>query len=405
MLRHNPRCDHQNLMGMSIRFDQVDALSGNQVLNGVFPVSSSIDSSLPSDFSPRRIAIIKPSALGDVVMSLPVLNAARQAWPNAHISWVINKGLVGLLEHHPAIDELITFDRKGFGQGVGGAARFASWLWSLRQHNFDLVIDLQGLLRSGLMARATGAKYRVGLAESREGSTRFYTHKIQTLDETNVDVHAVDRLMKVAAGLGIAKREEKPSFFWPRTLRTQAWARNTLENLPRPWVGYTLGARWQTKRWPVENFVKLAEMVSDNFGGSVVLIGGGEDSILGQKFLNESQNRLGAVSNLLGKTTLPELQAICGEVDLLVSNDTGPLHVGAALGTPTVGIFTCTRTARTGAYARNAASVSTKVDCAGSLQKTCNHTKCFAELDARKVYQAVANQLYAEGFGMKSAVA
>lgn len=379
---------------------------GNQVRNGVVPVSSSIDSCLPPDFSPRRIAIIKPSALGDVVMALPVLNAARQAWPNARISWVINKGLVGLLEHHPAIDELITFDRKGFGQGISGAFKFGAWLWSLRRHNFDLVIDLQGLLRSGLMARATGAKYRVGLAESREGSTRFYSHTIPTMDDVpNGDIHAVDRLMKLATGLGVTDPGDKPSFFWPRTLRTQAWARNTLEHLPRPWVGYTIGARWQTKRWPVEHFVKLADMVSANFGGSLILIGGNEDKLLGQKFVHEAKDRFPSMTNLIGSTTLPELQSLCGEIDLLVTNDTGPLHVAAAMGTPTVGIFTCTRTARTGAYAKNAASVVTKVDCAGSLHKTCSHTKCFAELDARKVYQAVANQLYSEGFGQKSAVA
>lgn len=368
-------------------------------------MASSLETCLPIGYSPRRVAIIKPSALGDVVMSLPVLNAARQAWPNAHISWVINKGLVGLLEHHPAIDELITFDRKGFGAGIGGAARFAGWLWSLRRHHFDLVIDLQGLLRSGLMARATGAKYRVGLAESREGSTRFYTHKIITLNESDADTHAVQRLMKVASDLGVSRPHEKPNFFWPRTLRTQAWARGALENLPRPWVGYTLGARWQTKRWPVENFVKLAESVSSEFGGSIILIGGPEDSLLAQKFFAESRGRSNQILNLAGKTSLPELQAICGEIDLLISNDTGPLHVSAALGTPTVGIFTCTRTERTGAYANNAVSVVTKVDCAGSLLKSCSHTKCFAELDVRRVLQAVGKQLQDNGFNEKSAVA
>jgi len=102
---------------------------------------------------------------------------------------------------------------------------------------------------------------------------------------------------------------------------------------------------------------------------------------------------------------LPELQAICGEIDMLISNDTGPLHVASALGTPTVGIFTCTRTARTGAYSANAASVTTKVDCAGSLLKNCSHTKCFAELEPRRVYNAAANQLHGLGFGVRSAVA
>ena len=357
------------------------------------------------DFEPRRIAIIKPSALGDVVMSLPVLNAARQAWPNAQISWIINKNLIGLLEHHPAIDELITFDRKGFGQGVGGALRFGSWLWSLRQRNYDLVIDLQGLLRSGLMSRATGAKYRVGLAESREGSKWFYTNHIKTMEQKGQDVHAVDRLMTLANSLQMTEMGDKPNFFWPRTLRSQAWARKVLEPLPRPWVGYTLGARWQTKRWPVEQFLKISEQVRSNFGGSMILIGGPEDEDLAERFKAGVKDSSASFANLVGHTSLPELQAICGEIDMLISNDTGPLHVASALGTPTVGIFTCTRTARTGAYSANAASVTTKVDCAGSLLKNCSHTKCFAELEPRRVYNAAANQLHGLGFGIRSAVA
>ncbi|MFM7318644.1 MAG: glycosyltransferase family 9 protein [bacterium] len=404
MLRQSSRPDYHLAMKKGRACPDTLTLNGT-VSNGVVLVPSTTQPILPADFEPRRIAIIKPSALGDVVMSLPVLNAARQVWPNARISWIINKNLVGLLDHHPGIDELITFDRRGFGSGIGGAVRFFGWLWSLRQHNFDMVIDLQGLLRSGLMARATGARYRVGLAESREGSTRFYTHKVDTIDIPSGDVHAVERLMRLSAGLGMTKPGDKPSFFWPRTLRTQAWARNTLESLPRPWIGYTIGARWQTKRWPVEQFVKVAEMTRASFGGSVILIGGQEDMLLSQKFMAEARDRLGPVTNLIGSTTLHELQSICGEIDLLVTNDTGPLHVAAATGTPTVGIFTCTRTARTGAYAPNAAAVTTKVDCAGSLQKTCSHTKCFGELDSRRVYQAVANQLHGLGFGTKSAVA
>ncbi|MBI1325244.1 glycosyltransferase family 9 protein [bacterium] len=373
--------------------------------NGAVPVSIAPIAGLPEGYEPRRVAIIKPSALGDVVMSLPVLNAARQAWPNARISWVINKGLVGLLEHHPAIDELITFDRKGFGEGIGGAMRFAKWLWSLRQHNFDMVLDLQGLLRSGLMSRATGAKYRVGLAESREGSRWFYTHHIPTLKHKNEDIHAVDRLMKVAETMGFVKPAAEPNFFWPRTLRSQAWARKTLEDLPRPWVGYTLGARWQTKRWPVEQFVKLVDQVQTSFGGSVILIGSPEDVELSKRFTAVAGNRFGRITDLAGKTTLPELQSMCGELDLLVSNDTGPLHVASAQGTPTVGIFTCTRPARTAAYAENTSCVTTKVDCAGNLLKSCSHTKCFAELEPRRVYVAVANQLHELGFGTRSAVA
>src|SRR5215207_8337192 len=140
----------------------------------------------------RRIAIIKPSALGDIVHSLPVLTALRQRFTSAQITWVVNRSYESLLAGHPDLTDTLPFDRGAFRGARGAIATAWSFVRELRRRRFDLVIDMQGLLRSGLMAWASGAPRRVGFANAREGSRYAYTHKIKSpaLDAA----HAVDRM-------------------------------------------------------------------------------------------------------------------------------------------------------------------------------------------------------------------
>src|SRR5437588_567292 len=113
---------------------------------------------------PQRIAIIKPSALGDIAHSLPVLSALRQRFPATHISWVVNRGYAPILERHPDLNDIVSFDRGAMRKGwIKGGWDFAHFLRHLRSHRFDMVIDLQGLLRTGLMTLASGAAVRIGL--------------------------------------------------------------------------------------------------------------------------------------------------------------------------------------------------------------------------------------------------
>ena len=148
---------------------------------------------------PSRVCLIKPSSLGDVVHALPVLASLRQLWPDAHLAWVVNRGLRGLLDGHPDLDEVIPFDRSKMKANGGGLLAMSRFLRDLRRREFDLAIDLQGLFRSGLMTFATAAPVRVGLASAREGATIFYHHKIAS---TGPESHAVDRLLKVAEAFG-----------------------------------------------------------------------------------------------------------------------------------------------------------------------------------------------------------
>ena len=302
---------------------------------------------------PRRVCLIKPSSLGDVVHALPVLAALRGRWPGAHLAWVVNSGLRGLLEGHPLLDEVIVFERskmRAGAKGVGALGRFGR---ELRGRGFDLAIDLQGLLRSGLMAWGTGAKVRVGLAGAREGATWFYTHRIP---EPRPRRHAVDRLLAVAEALG--GRVDTPRFEVVVSAGDVEWAERALGGLPRPRVVLNPGARWLTKRWPPEHFAEVGRLAHAHFGAGLVVVGAPEDRPL----VDAVVGGLGGapVVDLCGKTSLPQLAAVAAAAELFVSNDTGPLHLAAAAGGRVIGIYTCTRPEWTGPYGPNALVVRTR---------------------------------------------
>jgi ADP-heptose:LPS heptosyltransferase len=314
-----------------------------------------------------------------------VLSALRSAWPDAHLAWVVNKGLRGLLDGHEHLDEVIPFDRGAVGFSPRGLATFASFARSLRERKFDLAIDLQGLLRSGLMTAATGASYRVGLAEAREGAGRFYSHRIATNPDTT---HAVDKMMHLVASFGI---EATPSFLPAISQQDHAWAVRSLLACAGPRLVVNVGARWLTKRWPPTRFAEVARRAVAELGASLIAVGAREDRAL----VEELKSVLGEIPilDLSGRTTLPQLAAVMSASDCVLSNDTGPLHLAAATGVRVVGVYTCTSPAKTGPYGIDAVSVASKVWCAGSCVKTCSRMECMGELTADRVYSAVRRQL------------
>lgn len=334
---------------------------------------------------PGRVCLIKPSSLGDVVHALPVLSALRNLWPDAHLAWVVNRGLRGLLDGHPHIDEVIPFDRGTVGLGPRGLSAFVRFAAELRRHRFDVAIDLQGLLRSGLMTLATGARVRLGLATAREGATRFYTHRIATPPQTT---HAVDKLMEVVRILG---GDPRPHFLPSISAEDRAWAAGILQPVATPRLVLNVGARWVTKRWPPAKFAEVAATAASERGVGLVAVGAPEDGGL----VDEMIERLGGlpVLNLTGRTSLPRLGAIMEAADCVLSNDTGPLHLAAATGVPVVGVYTCTLPAKTGPYGPNARSVVSRIWCAGSCIKRCDRMECMGELTADRVWSIVRDQI------------
>jgi heptosyltransferase I len=339
-----------------------------------------------NEYTARRIVLIKPSALGDIIHSLPVLGALRRRFPQAHIAWVINRGYQPLLAGHPDLDETIAFDRRPGAGWMGRLLKTVRFLGRLRQGRFDLAIDLQGLLRSGVMTLASGAARRVGLASAREGAVLAYTDVISDRGQA----HAVDRYWTMAEALGITDGLKR--FHLPVAPAATQWALEHLAAAPRPWLMLGVGARWQTKRWPPEHFALLAQLAQGRFGGTAVFVGGPDEKLAAQ----QTARRLsGPVRDLTGRTTLPQLVAVLQLADVMIANDTGPLHVAVALGRPVVAPFTCTQARLTGPYGQLANAVETTVWCRGSLRKTCDRMECMSELTPARLWPALEEVLSA----------
>jgi lipopolysaccharide heptosyltransferase I len=328
---------------------------------------------------PNRIALIKPSALGDIVHSLPVLSALRTHWPASHITWVINRAYAPLIAGHPDLNAILAFDRRALRLGpVSAALATLQFARQLRQERFDLVIDLQGLLRTGLMAWTTGARHRIGFANARESAARYYTHSVTVPDAD--DIHAVDRYWRVVETLGMESLPKR--FIVPINDGAQLQAAKLIGGLPRPILAIAPGARWPTKRWPVANFAAVGKYIQSNFGGSIVLLGGREDREISRAVLRLLPS---SSIDLSGRTSLPVLAAVLDQADVVLANDSGPLHLAAALGRPVVAPYTCTLVRKHGPFGQLHRTSSAAIACHGSYLRTCPHMNCMPTLPPDRI--------------------
>lgn len=338
--------------------------------------------------NPQRICLIKPSALGDVVQTLPLLPALKHRFPEARISWVVSRELRDLVDGHPDLTESIPFDRNG------GWTAWLKLLTTLRRRRFDLVFDLQGLLRTGVMTAATGAPTRVGLQTAREGS--WFTLNC-VIPETPRLMAAHARYWRVAEALGLGDAPQKA--FVATSGADEDWAAGQLSQLPRPIFALHPGARWMTKRWPVAKFAELAVRAGKLWSGTVLILGSKAEQSDAEKLEKECAHRMGflnpmRIANMAGQSTLKQLSALLKSVDFVVSNDSGPMHLAAGLGTPTLGLFTCTSADRSGPAGDQHEMVSTTVACASGYHKTCpirgaGHLACHDELTVDRVWLAL----------------
>jgi heptosyltransferase-1 len=323
----------------------------------------------------NKVLIVKPSSLGDVVHSLPFLNALKTCLPHAKIHWVIAKGLEGLLEGHPMIDRLLIIHKdmwKKLSNARHTMKEITSLLKKLKNEKYDLVIDLQGLLRSGIITKATGAPLRVGFREAREGSRFFYTHKV----EGGKNIHAVDRYLKVVEFLGCDIQDVR----FPLPSNPVSSFKHSL--MSENYAVLIPGARWRTQVWPAEKFGELASKLSIK---TLIL---GTKSEIGAADTISSLSQ-GKSLSLAGKTSLKELVEIIRHAQFVLSNDSGPMHIAAALHVPVFALFGPTDSIRTGPYGKGHTIIREDVTCAPCFKKTCKDMKCMNNLSAEKVHEII----------------
>ncbi|MBI5187863.1 MAG: lipopolysaccharide heptosyltransferase II [Nitrospirae bacterium] len=328
--------------------------------------------------NPRKILIVKPSSLGDVVHSLPFLNALKERFPKAEVHWVIAKRLDGLLSGHPMIDKLWIIDKdnwKVVGRAWNTLKELKEFFRNLRNERYDMVVDLQGLLRSGVITMATRAPFRIGFKEAREGSRLFYTHKV----EGGRDIHAVDRYLKIAAFLGCDIR----NVCFPLPLSFNSSLITHHLSLSDDYAVIIPGARWVTKRWPAERFGELASRLPMEF----LVVGGRSDIDISNRVVNSSK---GNAISLAGKTDIKELIEIMRSARFVVGNDSGPMHIATALKTRVFAIFGPTDPQKTGPYGRSHIVIKSNLECSPCFKKRrCKKHECMDTITVDMVMEKI----------------
>jgi len=330
----------------------------------------------------EKILLIKLSALGDVVHTIPVLNKLRRRYPAARLDWLMNPAIAELLRHHPAISNIVEFAREEWSAPwrLAPYASYAQLALRLRGSRYDLVVDMHGQLRTAILTLATGAPVRIGFDRprarvwdasirkipdlarkhawqgAREGSWLAYTHRIPV---PTLDRHAVDRYLSIGPILGL---DGNPADF---SFPISPDANFSVENLMhRHGIGggaiVTLapGTIWETKHWGSDKFAEVARhFLGRSF--AVALIGSRRERAVCEQV---AQLAPGAV-NLAGMTTLGELAALIRRSTMVVTNDSGPMHLAVALDRPVVSIFGPTDPLWIGPYQRTNAVLQAALPC------------------------------------------
>jgi heptosyltransferase-1 len=340
-----------------------------------------------------KILILKPSSLGDIIQALPVLRLLKLHFRNAQIYWWIDSSLAPLLEGDPDLAGVVRFERQRWSSPANWPEMFRSIQW-LRAQRFDWVIDLQGLLRSGIFAWLARGDFLVGLDNPREGSREgargFYDWAVRAPKGT----HAVQRYLSVLPALGVPVNT---SFQWlpPRPHVAASVKAKWLElGLASRWIALQPGARWDTKRWPVENFTKLVRLLAKKFPDArFAVFGSTGERALGETISAATPER---ILNLCGKTSLPEMIEWLRLCELMVTNDTGPMHVAAALGTPLIALFGPTDPRSTGPYGQLENVLRTGLECSPCFHGYCvwkNPMECLTAISPEKVFEFAEKKL------------
>ena len=327
--------------------------------------------------------------IGDVVLTTPIIRSVRNAFPDAYIAYMGEKNAVSLLEHNPNLNEVIPFD---FSKPTIVEQTRVAWL--LRQRKFDLVIDLFNNPRSALLTRVTGARVRVGA--ERKGRGNLYT--IQVRDDGKPKT-AIEFHNQFIRAVSIEPTSNKTEIFLTDDEKREAriylqWLdrENNPLDLSKPIVGIHPGATWPAKRWMAERFGELADALAAKLGAQILVTAGPNDDEAVAAMLNGSFTNVKVLRGL----PLRPLAAILSHCSAYVANDNCTMHIAAAVGTPTVGIFGPGEENIWFPYSRNERHVALRRDvpCHPCHLDFCNRDgngfmECMKLLSVNEVFNAV----------------
>jgi len=289
-----------------------------------------------------RILIIKLSSLGDVIHSLPTLTSIRRAYPEAYVAWIAGPKAAAIVTRHPGVDRVYELGPSGERTTrLVPLPSLPAAVRALRGERFDMSLDLQGLFRTAALAFAIGAPQRVGFRGFQEGAFLLCNRRVIPERE---DIHAVHGYLQFARYLGAD--DATVDFGLREEARDRIWADDLLSAHPAgtPLVAIAPGASSPRKRWTAQGFGKTAAALRRR-GAHVAVVGSAVDAESAARICSAS-----GAEDLSGRTSLPQLAALLRRCALFIGNDSGPLHLAAAVGTPCVATFGPTDPVRTGPF-------------------------------------------------------
>lgn len=348
----------------------------------------------PHGVVPRRVLIVRPSALGDVARTVPALVTLRRALPNAHIDWLVHEAYVDVIRHHPALDGAVLFPRNRFSK-LHQNPRIAreAWAWArrLRAQRYDLVIDLQGLFRSGLFTWLTGAGRRVGYANARECAWLGYNHRYR-IDR---QVHTVDRMLSLLEAEGLVAAHDMGLHLGPDDLQ---WLKDFLEVHGGSTFRYACvapTARWKCKCWPIEYYQQIAQkLLETGLAGEklVILAAPGERDQV--RPIIDALGQTGRV--IFPRTTVGQMMALLSRASLLVCNDSAALHIAVGFDRPIACVFGPTDPRLVGPYRRGDSIIQPGHVNAEAMAHYRHHQddqSLIAQIPPQQVWRVVLEQL------------
>lgn len=336
-----------------------------------------------------KILIVKPSSLGDVVQALPVLRLLKKHDPASQVYWWLAAELTPLLENDPDLAGLFPFYRRGWRSPFYWL-RLSHTLRHLRMLSFDWVIDLQSLARSAAISWLARGALTIGLDDPREGAEAFYDIAVPRQAYLT---HAADWYLDVLRALKVPVNNDF-TWFPPRPdiageLRKK-WAVNNSR-----WIVVHPGARWSNKRWPIEYYAEtVARLGKSEPELRMAILGGGSDMELGKMI---AQSLPGRCLNLTGQTSLPEMIEWIRLAELMITNDTGPMHVAAAMKKPLIALFGPTEPHRTGPYHQLQNALQHPLPCVPCMKPECSNAQrlaCLREITPDTVVAAALQRLH-----------
>lgn len=330
-----------------------------------------------------KILIVKVSALGDIIHSLPVAMAIYRQVPGALIDWVVEKPSLNLLEGHPALNKVILSPRHQLKKNLfKEALKLPGFIKDFRREKYDAVLDLQGLMKSSIFVLLSNSERKIGFKGGKEPLAAWPLSI--PLPPYDIERHALDRYLDLLKPLGLKRPDKIEYGLIPRPEYLEKWEKRLAGSTPL--IVLHPVAKWETKLWPEEHWAQLIKLLAAH-GARLALSGAPDDRKVNQRIIEMSgiKNNIWDIS---GETTLQELIAVLSLADAVVSTDTGTMHLAAALQKPLVALFGPTAANRTGPYGQEDAVLSASMECRPCFQRTCSSHACMREISPQMVFEA-----------------